>query len=199
MPDSMERPFQQIFAYTNDAIFIIDPARDAILEANPKACAMLGYSREEAVSLLLSALCPGEMSSVKTFAQTVFEYGQGWTNALPLAPKAGQPMPAEMSAVPVDMDGVRCLLVLVRDATDIKQVEEALRKTSDEMEQVMEEKTLELRTAHEILKEQALLRSVAEKALRKAEKELRRFQKMVGDGQAVSQPGRREADDSSRR
>ena len=199
MPDSMEKPFKKIFDHTNDAIFIIDPARNTVLEANPKACAMLGYSREELTALLLSALCSGETSSVKTFAQTVFEYGQGWTNAFSLVAKTGQPVPAEISAVPVDIDGVPCLIVLVRDATDIKQVEKALRKTSDELEQVMEEKSFELRKAHEILQEQTASRSVAEKALRKAERELRRFQKMSGDGQAAGPHNRRPPDGSPRR
>jgi len=47
-PTSQEQAerYRQIFEYSNDAIFIIDPAADRILEANPRASAMLGYSPE---------------------------------------------------------------------------------------------------------------------------------------------------------
>jgi PAS domain S-box-containing protein len=199
MPDSVEKQFRKIFDYTNDAIFIIDPARNTILEANPRACTMLGYSREELVALHLSVLCPRDALDVQTFARSVFEYGQGWTNALPFVTKTGQPLPAEMSAASIDLDGVPCLIILVRDASAIRQVEQALRQVSDELEQVVEEKTFELRKAHEILQEQAASRSVAEKALRKVERELRQFQKMSGGGKAAGPHNRRPPDESPRR
>src|SRR5919197_4961093 len=46
----------QIFEYSNDAIFIIDLTQDRILEADPRACAMLGYTYEGLLSIP-SALC----------------------------------------------------------------------------------------------------------------------------------------------
>ncbi len=39
-----EESYRNIFDYSNDAIFIIDPAQDQIVDANPKASNMLGYS-----------------------------------------------------------------------------------------------------------------------------------------------------------
>ena len=42
-----EARFHQIFNHSNDAIFVIHPARDAILDVNQSACCMLGFSREE--------------------------------------------------------------------------------------------------------------------------------------------------------
>ena len=188
MPESADERYRKIFDYSSDAVFIIDPAKEAILEANPKACAMLGYPREEIMSLPLSTLYSGEMPTVQAFARAVFECGQGWTNELSLATKSGERIPTEMSAASIDMGGAPCLLVLIRDGTAIKQVEEVLRKVSDELERLVEEKTFELRKAHEILQEQAASRRVAEKALRKVEKELRRFQKMEGNNNRVAGP-----------
>ena len=46
LQESEER-FHKIFDYSNDAIFVMDPAQDKFLEVNPKACSMLGYSRDE--------------------------------------------------------------------------------------------------------------------------------------------------------
>jgi len=48
--------FRKIFHYSNDAIFIIDPERDRILEANPMACTMLGYSHEELLLTPITAI-----------------------------------------------------------------------------------------------------------------------------------------------
>ena len=52
----------QIFEYSNDAIFIIDPTQDRILEADPRACAMLGYTHEGLLSIPISAVHPNEMA-----------------------------------------------------------------------------------------------------------------------------------------
>ena len=51
-----KRRFQQIFCFCNDAIFVIDPKEDKILNVNPKACRMLGYSYEELLSLPISSI-----------------------------------------------------------------------------------------------------------------------------------------------
>ncbi|MGH2365456.1 MAG: PAS domain S-box protein [Chloroflexota bacterium] len=42
-----EEWFRKIFTYAHDAIFIVDPVRDQILDVNPSACSLLGYSRDE--------------------------------------------------------------------------------------------------------------------------------------------------------
>ena len=78
-----EERFHKIFDHSNDAILIIDPARDEILDVNSMACSMLGYSCEELLSLPISAVHPEEMPRLRAFAQSVFEYGQGWTRRVP--------------------------------------------------------------------------------------------------------------------
>ncbi|MCB1821606.1 MAG: PAS domain S-box protein, partial [Candidatus Competibacteraceae bacterium] len=92
--DSAER-YRQIFTYSNDAIFVIDPAQDQIIEANPRACAMLGYSREELLTTPISGVHPNEMSRMLAFAMTVLNDGHGWTNELSCLTKNGQFLPAE--------------------------------------------------------------------------------------------------------
>ena len=42
-----ENRFRKIFDHSNDAILVIDPKRDEILEVNPRACHMLGFTKEE--------------------------------------------------------------------------------------------------------------------------------------------------------
>ena len=119
--------FSKIFEYSNDAIFLIDPDRDEILEVNPKAGSMLGYSRKELLSIGISDVHPGEMPKLQTFAQSVFEQGHGWTNELVCLTKTKEVLPCEISASIINVEGRRCIIAMVRDITERKQVEEALQ------------------------------------------------------------------------
>src|SRR6266540_6562732 len=74
--------FRTIFEHSNDAILVVDPEADAILDVNRRACAMLGYTREELLSLRISAVHPAEMPEFLAFARAVVETGSGWTNEL---------------------------------------------------------------------------------------------------------------------
>ena len=81
-PQKAEERFRKIFDHSNDAIFIIDPAKDHILDVNAKACNMLGFSREELLSMSISSIHPHEMPQLLAFSQSVFQQGSGWTNEL---------------------------------------------------------------------------------------------------------------------
>lgn len=65
--------YQAVFDHSNDAIFVINPAEDCIVDANPRACDMLGYSPEELLRLPVSAIHPGEMAVLQAFAQSVLK------------------------------------------------------------------------------------------------------------------------------
>jgi len=123
---------RSIFEYSNDAIFVIDPKRDRILEANPKAAAMLGYSREELLeSVRVSSIHPGEMEQLKAFGEQVLEQGHGWTNELTCLTKAGNQLPSEISSSVIPFEGEDCIISLVRDVTERKAAEDALRQSED--------------------------------------------------------------------
>ena len=72
--------FRKIFEHSNDAIFVVDVAQDEIIDVNPKACRMLGYSREELLNVPMSAVHPHEMPALRAFTQTGTRDGHGWTN-----------------------------------------------------------------------------------------------------------------------
>ena len=124
---SGEELYRKIFEYSNDAIFVIDPSRDAILDANPKACTMLGNSPEELLSIPISAVHPQEMDILRAFAQEVFEHGRGWTNELSCLTKSGQQLPAEISASTIDVAGNKHIIAMIRDMTERRQAEAAER------------------------------------------------------------------------
>lgn len=131
-----EERYQRVFDYSNDAIFVIDPAKNQILDANPKACSMLGYSAEEMLSVPVSTIHPDDMPLLEAFAKSVFERGHGWTNELTCTTKGGRVIPAEISVSTVNVGGVTFMIALVRDITERKQAEEALRESEERYSKV---------------------------------------------------------------
>ncbi len=144
-----EERFRRIFEHSNDAILVIDPARDEILDVNPKACDMLGYSREELLSLSVSAIHPNDMAKLMNFAQSVFEQGHGWTDELGCITKAGEARPAEISASMVDLHGKLCMVAIVRDITERKKAEGELRESHRQLEQ----RVRELNALHAVVRD----------------------------------------------
>ena len=132
-----EERFRKIFNHANDAAFVLDPARDAILDANPRACRLLGYSREELLALPLSAVHPDEMPRFRAFAQTVMDEGSGWTDDLTCLTKAGQRVPAEISASTVEINGAPCVVAWVRDVRT--RADETLRESEQRFRECVEQ------------------------------------------------------------
>ncbi|NEP62405.1 MAG: PAS domain S-box protein [Symploca sp. SIO2G7] len=120
---SLEQRFRKIFEGSNDAIFVIDPAQDRILEANPRAAQLLNYSRYELLnSIKISQVHPEEMPKLIEFTQTVFQKGQGWTDELTCLTRTNNKLPAEISAAPIEFEGRQCILAMVRDISERKRL-----------------------------------------------------------------------------
>ena len=74
----------------NDAVLLIDPESETIADANPEACAMLGYSREELTSVGVSAVHPDDIQEFRKFTQPVQDGGGGWNDELRWVTKSGR-------------------------------------------------------------------------------------------------------------
>ena len=144
-----EERFQKIFNHSNDAVFVIDPSHDQILDVNAKACTMLGYTRDELLATTITAIHPDEMPELLAFARSVFEAGSGWTNELTCLTKSGKKLPAEISASVIDIGDRSCMIALVRDITDRKRAEAALQRYSEDLEKQVAERTAQLRRSEE--------------------------------------------------
>ena len=122
LEDSEER-FRRIFEQSNDAICVVDPENDRILDVNPMACSMLGYSRDELLSLPISAIHPHEMPALRSFVKSVSREGNGWTNELSCLTKGGGIVSAEISASMIQIDNRIGVLALIRDISGREQRE----------------------------------------------------------------------------
>ncbi len=126
-----DQPFRKIFNASNDAILVIDPSADQILEANPQAEKLLGYSRDELLnSVSVSRIHPEEMPQLMAFTRNIIAVGQGWTNQLSCLTKSGEKRPSEISATVVQFQNRPCIIALVRDISErLKAEKEATEAT----------------------------------------------------------------------
>jgi len=133
--------FRQLFESSNDAIVLIDPQRNTIRECNPQACDLLGYSRQDLLSLSPEDIHPDEMAEFRTFRETVLEDGHGWTAELTCQTNGGQQLAAEISASTVEIDGRSHILASIRDITTRTEQREVLNSLHDVTVALMEATT----------------------------------------------------------
>ncbi|MFC1526629.1 sensor histidine kinase [Candidatus Latescibacterota bacterium] len=137
--EDSETRFRRIFEYSNDAILLIDPDLNAILDTNPRACGLLGYTCDELLNLPISVIFPDEMARLQAFALSVAEEGHGWTDELTCMTRTGDRIDAEMSASEIDVDDHACIIALVRDITERKRADEQIRSALQEKEVLLRE------------------------------------------------------------
>ncbi len=133
-----EDRLRTFFEYSNDALFVIDPVRDVILDVNPRACQLLGYTREEFLTLPASAIHPEELPRFREFTRGVLRNGMGWTDELTCLTKEKSALAAEISASAVEIEGERRIIAWVRDVTQRKEAEAKLRESEERFRRLVE-------------------------------------------------------------
>ena len=127
-----EEKFRQLVSTTTDAIMLFDAETRRFLEVN-KACEDLyGYNREEFLKLKHSDITAEPGKSEDSIKRTL-EGKLDRIDARYHKKKDGTVFPVEISASTFQARDRRVLCGVVRDITERKQAEEALRETTDEL------------------------------------------------------------------
>lgn len=135
--------YRTVFVYSEDAIFVIDPSNNKIIDVNPAACRILGYTRDELLALPISALHPTEMPQFLDFARRVSEEGRGRTEELTCRHKHGEAISADIAAsVITDAYDQRRLIVMLRDNTERKRAEDTVRQAQEQIRQAQKMEAL---------------------------------------------------------
>ena len=118
--------FRTLVDRSNDAIEVVDPETLRFLDANLKACAELGYSREELLSRRVFDINPAVTEA--SAAKIVDELRQSGPLLLETLHrrKDGSVFPVEVSMARVQFER-DYIVAIVRDLTERKLAEEALR------------------------------------------------------------------------
>ena len=120
-----EEDYRRIFDHSNDAIFVIDPELDSIVDTNSRACTMLGCSPNELLAVPMSAVFQDEMAKFRAFVRSVIEAGEGWADELTCFTTGGRRLPAEISASSTESWGRTQIIAMVCDITGRKVAEKS--------------------------------------------------------------------------
>ena len=133
--EKSENRFRTVLNEAPDAIFIITED-DEIVDANPAACQMLGYNREELLKLKVADLIAGDSRiRAASIIQTELDLGESFESVD--IHRDGHLIPVEVSVG--RMAGAERLVVsIVRDITERKQVELALRENEEKYRSLFE-------------------------------------------------------------
>jgi PAS domain S-box-containing protein len=124
------RLFRKLIDQTTDAIEVVDPETLRFLDVNDRSCHDLGYTRDELFSLKVTDIDPVvNKASMARICQAINQSG-GVTFESLHRRKDGSTYPVEINLKRVQLD--RAYIVnVVRDITERKRVDEALRGKSE--------------------------------------------------------------------
>jgi PAS domain S-box-containing protein len=125
--------YRRIFENAHDAILILSPEEEVILNVNPRACEVYGFSREEFIGLSLEAISEN-VSRGRLHVATTLERGTFYNFETVQRRKDGGRMFLEINASVIEFAGQPAILSINRDVTERRRAEE-LRLAKEAAEQ----------------------------------------------------------------
>jgi len=120
-----------------------------IIRANDRAVALFGYRREELLNMHIETLIPARLRGVHTDIRNQAFEGMSARpvmtgTTLDTLTKSGREIPVEINLNFLLSGGRRIATAIIRDVTERKRAEQALKQAHDELEQRVRERTVDL-------------------------------------------------------
>jgi PAS domain S-box-containing protein len=127
--DTLARRVEFLSRWANDMVFLIDQEL-RVVEANERACEVLGYSRPELLALTLRDLRDPE--TLADLDPRLAQLTRGWGHwETRYRRKDGSVVPVEVTVQVEHAGGARWFHAIVRDISERKRAEEALRASEE--------------------------------------------------------------------
>ncbi|MGV8920259.1 MAG: sigma 54-interacting transcriptional regulator [Pseudomonas sp.] len=109
-----------VFEHCAEAIALLNPYADRLVDLNIAACKLLGYPRQELLALHVSKLFGHQLADLIVFTQAVMDKGKGWTDELSCNCKTGERIELEISATTLQVKGEQQLILVLRELSQEK-------------------------------------------------------------------------------
>ena len=133
-----EERFRLFLKNANDAVYVHEVTPDGtrkIIEVNDQACTMLGYRREELLSMAITDIeVPEQKKNMPAIVRALAETGRTLFETEHVS-KDGHRIPVEVSARRLELRGDPILLSVVRDISERKRLEAEHRKLQRQLQQ----------------------------------------------------------------
>ncbi len=166
-----EDRYRMLVEQSPDGIAIYD-IQGRFHDVNTRACEMLGYTRDELLSLTVSEVVAPEDLERQPLRYEILKSGAPLIDERLLLCKDGSRLPVELSARMLS-DGL--IQVIVRDITQRKLAEEEIRRLNIQLEGRVLERTQQLEDTNRELRAEIAERQRAEEALRITQAQLQRL------------------------
>jgi PAS domain S-box-containing protein len=170
-----EASYRAIFELSNDAICVHDLETGEIMDVNRAACVMHGYTAAELRALGLKGLTAAAGPEAEAAAHEYFRRaarGEPQRVEWQARHSSGRVFWQEVDLQRVTLNGTDRLLSTARDITARKDAEEVLRRSHEELERLVAERTRDLAQTNWVLEAQMAERERAEAELRQKSSEL---------------------------
>ena len=135
--ESQER-YLAVVSHCSEGIFLADVATLRLLEANPAFLKLVGYTAEEITRLTLYDIAAADRESVGQNLQRVLSQKEHFIGEQEYVRKDGSRIDVDCSATVIYCGDRQALSVIVRDITERKRVEAALRASEEKYRQLVE-------------------------------------------------------------
>ena len=175
-----EKNFFQSFHASPDFIVISTLANGCYIEVNDSFLQATGYRREEVIGHTAQELkIWADLQERKTFVQILQEQGSVHDFEARYRKKSGKVGWVLMSAELIAIAAEQCILAVSKDITERKRTEKEPAKQQERLEELVAERTAELKATNEQLQQEITERKRAEKALRSFQSELQEKNKSL--------------------
>lgn len=158
-----EARFRQLFEQAADAIILHD-MDGKIVNANHQAATSLGYDREQLIGMTISEIADTpDPDDLRRFWETLAASGERITINSRHHRRDGSSFPVEVRLTQLTVQGQDLFMALVRDVTEREQMQAKLRRYSEQLEDLVQERTEQLRQTMEQL--QAILNNSSDAIL----------------------------------
>lgn len=129
-----EAKFRNLVDGMADGVFLVDAASRRVLEANPAAVRLFGYSADELAAVTLYDLCTHDRASSDANCERVLREGRVAVGRRQYRHKDGSPLHLDLSASVITLDDRPAFTVVFRDVSGQMAAEERLFRYQDELE-----------------------------------------------------------------